>query len=105
MARINFTFENLNFTPSTSPDVVNHRLRVFPSGSEPSANDVYDAPYAEVGTDGVVDQGELEGILTSADGNYDLYLTAVDDAGNESDYGVKQNVHFDTVAPNPPFWL
>ena len=103
MAKLNFT--NLGFTPSTSPDVVEHRLRIFPAGATPTNNEVYAASYANVGIDGVIDQAEIQGVLNSQDGVFDLYLTSVDDGGNESDYAVKSAVPLDFDAPLPPIWL
>jgi hypothetical protein len=102
MAKINFT--NLNFTPS--PGAGAHRLRLFPSDATPTPNEVYAAPFAEVGVDGVVDQVELEGIGGAGiEGTFDLYLTAVDAVGNESDFAVKEDYPLDLVAPAAPVWL
>jgi hypothetical protein len=102
MAKINFT--NLGFTPSAG--AVTQRLRMFPAGSTPSAAEVYAAPFADVGNDGVVDEAEISGVGgANAEGNFDLYLTAVDAAGNESDYAVKANYPLDLVAPAAPVWL
>lgn len=102
MAKINFA--NLGFAPS--PGAADHRLRLFPAGATPSANDVYAAPFAAVGMDGVIDSAEIVGVGgANAEGQFDLYLTAVDAAGNESDFAVKPNFTLDLVAPAAPVWL
>ena len=102
MAKINFA--NLPFQPS--PGAVAHRLRLFPAGATPTPEEVYNATFADVGNDGVVDSAEISGIGgASIEGNFDLYLTAVDGVGNESDFAVKVNVPLDLVAPPPPVWL
>lgn len=102
MAKLNFT--NLGF--KATPGAVDHRLRFFPAGATPDANAVYSAPFASVGVDGVVDSAEVAGLGgASIEGSFDLYLTAVDGVGNESDYAVKKNVPLDLVAPAAPTWL
>lgn len=103
MAKINF--QNLSFNPT--PGAADHRLRAFPAGATPTPNDVYNAPFTSVGNDGVVDQAEITGLGggTPPDGFVaDLYLTAVDAAGNESDFVTKAGVPLDLVAPNAPSW-
>ena len=102
MAKLNDL--NLTFGLSPSQDVVNYRLRIFPTGATPNPNAVYSAPFAEVGTDGVIDAVEIQGIAGNPDGVFDLYLTALDDGGNESDYAVKVAVPLDVIAPEPPTW-
>jgi hypothetical protein len=102
MAKINFA--NLNFQPS--PGAVQHRLRLFPAGATPTPSEVYAAPHGDVGADGVIDSAEIAGVGgASIEGNFDLYLTAVDAAGNESDFAVKPNFTLDLVAPSAPVWL
>ena len=102
MAKINFA--NLNFQPS--PGSVDHRLRLFAAGATPTPSEVYAAPFAAVGMDGVVDQVEIEGLGgANLEGTFDLYLTAVDAVGNESDFAVKAGVPLDLVAPPAPVWL
>jgi len=103
MAKINFT--NLSFNPT--PGAVEHRLRAFPAGQVVTANEVYAAPFSAVGIDGVVDSAEIAGLGggTPPDGFVaDLYLTALDAAGNESDFVVKAGVPLDLVAPAAPSW-
>ena len=102
MAKINFT--NLSFNPVTVAGVVDHRLRLFPAGATPTPSEVYDAPFASCGMDGVIDQAEITGLGgANVEGKFDLYLTSFDGA-NESDFVVKQNVPLDLVAPPAPSW-
>jgi len=102
MAKINF--QNLSFRPSAG--AVEHRLRLFPAGATPTPSEVYAAPFGAVGVDGVVDSAEIAGLGgANVEGNFDLYLTAVDGVGNESDFAVKANVPLDLVAPEAPAWL
>lgn len=102
MAKLNF--QNLGFQPS--PGAVDHRLRMFPEGATPSANEVYAAPFGAVGVDGVIDSAEIAGLGgANIEGKFDLYLTAVDQVGNESDFSVKRNFPLDLVAPPAPEWL
>lgn len=102
VAKINF--KNLGFVPS--PGAKTQYLRLFTAGATPTADEVYAAPFADVGTDGVVDQAEIVGIGgANAEGLFDLYLTAVDENGNESDYAIKAGVPLDLVAPAAPTWL
>ena len=59
-------------------------------------------PLSSVSEDGnvVVDLGALE--LPSIDGELRVGLSAIDDAGNESDIGPTVDVPFDSVAPDAP---
>lgn len=102
MAKINFA--SLNFQPSSG--AVQHRLRLFPAGATPTASEVYAASFGDVGVDGVIDSAEIAGLGgASVEGTFDLYLTAVDAVGNESDFAVKAGVPLDLVAPPAPVWL
>ena len=102
MAHINF--KNLGFTPA--PGAASHRLRIFPKDATPTPTEVYAAEYADVGDDGVIDTAEITSIGgASIEGRFDLYLTAVDENDNESDFAVKRDVPLDLVAPPAPVWL
>ena len=81
--------------PSPSPDVVAYRLRVVPQGQPVD----YDTEYVE-SSDGVFLSGDVPA-LRMADGTFDFYLTAVDDAGNESDFTVATR-EVDFIPPAPP---
>jgi len=100
LAKINFV--NLSYNPS--PGAVEHRMRVFESTATPTPSEVYDAPFATVGVDGVIDQAEIEGFGAGIEGTFDLYLTGVDAVGNESDFAVKEDYPLDLVAPPAPTW-
>jgi len=98
MAKINF--QNLGFKPA--PGVENHRLRMFPAGATPTPSEVYSAPFAAVGNDGVIDSVEIEGLGgANVEGRFDLYLTSIEASGNESDFAVKRDVPLDLS----PEWL
>ena len=93
----------LKFKASDSPDVVNYKLYI-----EETPNPVtYDSENVDLGNvanaDGyiVVDLSTFPE-LTTKDGTYNLGVTAIDDAGNESSMSKADNVPLDFVAPDPP---
>ena len=93
----------LKFKASDSPDVVNYKLYL-----EEAPNPVtYDSESVDLGNvadaDGyiVVDLSTFTE-LTTKDGTYNLGVTAIDDAGNESSMSKADNVPLDFVAPDPP---
>ena len=83
---------------SPSPDVVQYRLRIVPTGTE---NVSALNSYFVLDGSGSADLGSMPE-LQNLDGVYDFYLSAVDDAGNESDYSVFTGKAIDFLAPEPP---
>ena len=84
--------------PSVAQDVVGYGLRYAPAGDPAPAQG---SSYVDLGASpsfDVADISEMAGI----DGVYDLYLFALDDAGNESDYSVLNNAPLDLVPPDAP---
>jgi hypothetical protein len=93
----------LKFNPSGSPDVVSYNLYHVDTGNVLD----YNSPKVDLGKpDPDPDSGKIHvdvsalGVFT--DGRYDIGVTAVDDAGNESSMAVKNDVPFDFVAPDAP---
>ena len=87
----------LTFPPSGSPDVVGYKLYVQ------LANDpvTYDSESWDLGLNTTIDIATLPG-MTTKDDIYNLGVTAVDEAGNESSFSLINNVPLDFVAPDPP---
>jgi len=87
----------LSFPGSGSADVVGYKLYIVPV---PEVID-YDSPSFDLGNVTSIDLSTLPG-MTSQDGVYNLGLTAVDDAGNESSFSLINDVPLDFAAPDPP---
>ena len=88
---------NLSFPASDSPDVVGYKLYMEVS---PAAV-TYESQSFDLGTETSIDLATLPG-MTTLDGGYNIGITAVDDAGNESSMSLIDNVPLDFEAPNPP---
>ena len=87
----------LSFPASDSPDVVNYKLYI-----EEAPTMVTDkSPSYDLGMETSVDLSTFDG-MTTRDGVYNLGVTAVDKAGNESSFSLLNDVPLDFVAPNPP---
>jgi hypothetical protein len=88
----------LSFPASTSPDVVGYKLYM-----EVAPNAVtYGSTVFDLGNNTTnVDLSVLPG-MTTTDGVYNLGVTAVDDAGNESSMSMLDNVPLDFLAPDAP---
>jgi hypothetical protein len=87
----------LTVEPSTSPDVVGYKLYM-----EVTPNPVtYSSQVFDLGNNTTVDLSTLLG-MTTTDGVYNLGITAVDDAGNESSFSLIDNVPLDFLAPDAP---
>lgn len=96
MAKINSKVMNIGI--SDSPDVVGYRVRVANTGSIVN----YDTPYTEFGVDETaVDVATLPA-MANVDGDFDFYVSSVDDAGNESDFATAYGIQVDFLAPSPP---
>jgi len=87
----------LSFPASDSPDVVGYKLYLEPSPTPIT----YSSPSFDIGNATSVDVSKLEG-MADKDGVYNIGVTAVDDAGNESDFSLVNDVALDFLAPNPP---
>lgn len=92
----------LRFPVSGSPDVINYKLYVE-ADPDPVT---YDSPSWNLGNDPVdgyieTDLSEVDGVSTM-DGIYNIGVTSVDDAGNESSMSQLDSVPLDFVAPDPP---
>ena len=96
--------------PAATPrnaDIVSYRLRVAPDGGVGSASN-YNLAFIDLGKPALDPQGfivvNLASIpsLANLDGTFDLAVTAVDDAGNESDFLPLEGAVIDFVAPNSP---
>ncbi len=94
------------FFPSTSPDVVGYKVYVDLPGALTYMSPSADAPDLTVHGDGKihVDLAILS-VASSKDGIYDVAVTTVDDAGNESDMAILNNVNLDFIAPDAPTGL
>jgi hypothetical protein len=93
----------LKAKPSGSPDVVSYNLYYVDTGNVLDHN----SPKIDLGMPAVnPDDGKMHidvstlGVFT--DDRYDIGMTAVDDAGNESEMVKKLDVPFDFVAPDAP---
>ncbi len=95
--------KTIKFPPSSSPDVVGYKLYL-----EEAPNEVtYDSESIDLGNP--VDPSGLVVVdltkfseLTTKDGVYNIGITAIDDAGNESSMSKASDVPLDFVAPDPP---
>lgn len=98
----------ISFTPSASPDVTGYKLYWSPADTPVD----YSAPSFQYDAASLIDDPDNPGkkildlsvidAMQTVDGNYNLGLTAVDDAGNESGMSVLEGVALDFVAPDPP---
>lgn len=94
----------LSFPASGSPDVVSYALYVVlaPNNVEDvDAGGDYIATKRDLGLNTTVDLNTLPG-MTSNDGIYNMGVTAVDDAGNESSMTTISDVPLDFEAPDAP---
>jgi len=87
----------LSFPPSNSPDVVGYKLYIE---TAPTPVD-YNSKSFDLGNNTSVDLSTLPG-MTTTDGVYNLGVSALDDAGNESSFSVLENVPLDFAAPDAP---
>jgi hypothetical protein len=88
---------SITFQPSASPDVVGYKLYM-----ETAPNPVtYNSQMFDLGNNTTVDLDTLPG-MTSTDGVYNIGISAVDDAGNESSFSTIDNVPLDFLAPDAP---
>ena len=91
--------KTLTFEPSTSPDVVSYKLYY-----EEVPNEVtYDSPYIDLSGSSVALHEVSE--FADFDSTYNMGVSAVDDAGNESDMSKIGDVPLDLNPPLPPTGL
>ena len=94
----------LSFPPSGSPDVVGYKLYMVEAPAKVDGideNGNYMSASYDLGNTTEVDLSTLPG-MTSNDGIYNLGVTAIDDAGNESSMSILNDVPLDFVFPDPP---
>ncbi len=95
----------INVKPSTSSDVVKYRVRINEDGNTFDLNDPFDEVVKPAQPDGdgfvYIPISDLPK-ATNLDGRYDLFVTAVDDAGTESEPLEIADVDFDFVPPEAP---
>jgi len=87
----------LSFPASGSIDVVGYKLYMEAVPTEVS----YESQSFDLGNATTVDMSSLPGITTT-DGVYNLGISAVDDAGNESSFSLINDVPLDFLAPDAP---
>ena len=92
----------IRFKPSGSPDVTNYNLYYCDAG----AGLDYDSSVVDLGKPQVDADGymrvDIAALGIFSDGRYDIGITSVDDAGNESSMTMLRDVPFDFVAPDAP---
>ena len=88
---------SLSFPPSDSPDVVSYKLYMEVAPTPVT----YTSPSFDLGNNTTVDLSTLPG-MTTTDNVYNLGVTAIDDAANESSFSLIDNVPLDFLAPNAP---
>jgi len=90
----------IKFAPSDSEDVVTNKLYVQESPTAVS----YDSESFDVGNTAVAGfvSVDMQKLLPDVDSVYNIGVAAVDDAGNESDLSIKNNVPLDFAAPAAP---
>ena len=90
----------IKFAPSDSEDVVTNKLYVQESPTAVS----YDSQSFDVGNTAVAGfvSVDMQKLLPDVDSVYNIGVAAVDDAGNESDLSIKNNVPLDFAAPAAP---
>lgn len=87
----------LSFEPSGSPDVTGYRLYMEEAPAEVN----YDSQSWDIGSTTSIDISVLDG-MTTKNGTYNLGISAVDGAGNESSMSKLEGVILDFEAPDPP---
>jgi hypothetical protein len=87
----------VSFPPSESPDVVGYKLYLQPAPDPVT----YSSPSFDLGTNTEVIISTLPG-MDQVDGVYNMGVSSIDDAGNESDLKIMENVSLDFFAPAPP---
>lgn len=87
----------LEFPASGSPDVVGYKLYIQPVPDPVT----YESISVDLGNSTSIVLNEVAGMPTT-DGIYNLGVTAVDDAANESSMSLLNEVPLDFTAPDAP---
>jgi hypothetical protein len=95
---------SIKFKQATAADVVSNRVRIRPANTAP----LYDAPFQDLpkptpSADGYTYIPLIT--ITAAkglEGKYDVHVTALDKAGNESNFLEIDNQTFDLSPPDAP---
>lgn len=87
----------ITFSGSDSPDVIDYKLYVEEAPTVVS----YQSSAVSLGNVTSVDLSTIKE-LTTKDGIYNIGITALDTAGNESSMSLLNDVPLDFAAPNPP---
>lgn len=94
----------IKFPPSASPDVVGYKLYYVPQGQTLD----YNSPFIDLGNPAIdAASGKIEVAINelpnfqAADNVFSIGVTAVDDAGNESEMSTA-DVTLDFTAPDAP---
>ncbi len=87
----------LSFPASGSQDVIGYKLYMEPAPTEVT----YTSQSFDLGNNTSIDLASLPGMSTT-DGVYNLGITAIDDAGNESSFSLISDVPLDFLAPDAP---
>ena len=87
----------ISFPASGSPDVVGYKMYIEEAPTEVT----YDSESFDLGNETSVDLSTLPG-MTTKDGTYNIGITALDDADNESSMSKISDVALDFVEPDPP---
>lgn len=88
----------LIWTASTGVDVVGYKVYFGPHDTVFD----YTQPFVEVGPVTELSISDDPTLSALAEGQYDFAVTAIDDAGNESDFAEVENVPLDIAAPAAP---
>jgi len=88
--------KTLSFPPSSSPDVVGYKLYFEEAPTEVT----YNSPHIDVSGTSVALHEVPE--FANFDSVYNIGVSAVDDAGNESNFSLMSDVPFDLFPPEPP---
>ena len=87
----------ISFPASQSPDVVGYKLYV----EEAPTPVTYNSEAVDLGSETTVDLSTVSGMSTK-DGTYNIGITVIDDAGNESSMSIANDIALDFVEPDPP---
>ena len=91
----------LTFTPSVDSDIAHYRVRILAEGTVFDYDFGFDSVGKGTGTTIEVDISDLPK-APEDEGTYDIYVTAVDQVGNESDPMVISAIIMDFTAPAAP---
>ena len=99
MAKI--TRRNVRWDPSTSPDVVAHKVYWCEEDNYLDYN-ISPSVRVDLPKTNLIIPDETPDFPTDADGNFRIGVTAADEVGNESDFIEVGPIPFDFAAPDAP---